>query len=182
MYIKLPKDTEAEVHKILKFCNFHWKNTSVWVSFSESPAFTPATLLKRDSNTSVFLGKLLLFKISNSNNVLKDFSAISLMHNKSLITCNSLNDKQIWKCSHFPNTCFNRAFQHYQLCRSFALLNSFFRLECYLLYETTKVFLALAKKLFTISITSVSFNIDWLTSFWRYVTLIGSFELDINIT
>ena len=37
----------------------------------------------------------LLFKISNSNRLFKDASAISLRHNQSLITCNSHNDKLI---------------------------------------------------------------------------------------
>ena len=35
----------------------------------------------------------LLVKISNSSNLFKDFSAISVTPNKSLITCNSHNDK-----------------------------------------------------------------------------------------
>ena len=35
-------------------------------------------LLKRDSNTGVLLWNLPIFKISNSNNMFKDFSAISL--------------------------------------------------------------------------------------------------------
>ena len=35
-------------------------------------------LLKRDSNPGVFLWNLPIFKISNSNNLFKDFSAISL--------------------------------------------------------------------------------------------------------
>ena len=35
-----------------------------------------------------------LFKISNSNNLFKQFSAISLKHNKSLIICSSHNDKK----------------------------------------------------------------------------------------
>ena len=35
----------------------------------------------------------LVFKISNSVILLKDFSGISLRHSKSLITCNSHNDK-----------------------------------------------------------------------------------------
>ena len=37
----------------------------------------------------------LLFKISNSNNLLKDVSAMSLSHNQSLITYNSHNGKLI---------------------------------------------------------------------------------------
>ena len=51
----------------------------------------------------------LLFKISNINNLFKDFSAISRMQNQPLITCNSHNDKPIWKCIHLPKTCFDRA-------------------------------------------------------------------------
>ena len=35
----------------------------------------------------------LVFKISNSNILFKDFSGIPLRHSKSLITCNSHNDK-----------------------------------------------------------------------------------------
>ena len=52
----------------------------------------------------------LLFKIRNSNNLFKDVSAISLTHNQSLITCNSHNDKLIWKCIHLPKTCSDKAF------------------------------------------------------------------------
>ena len=33
------------------------------------------------------------YRTSNSNNLLKDFSGTPLTHNKSLITCNSHNDK-----------------------------------------------------------------------------------------
>ena len=37
--------------------------------------------------------RCLVFKASNTNTLLKDFSAIPLTHNWSLITCNSHNDK-----------------------------------------------------------------------------------------
>ena len=40
------------------------------------------------------------FKIRNSNNLFKHVSAIFLTQNQSLITCNSHNDKLIWKCTH----------------------------------------------------------------------------------
>ena len=44
------------------------------------------------------------FKIRNSNNLFKHVSAIFLTQNQSLITCNSHNDKLIWKCTHLPKT------------------------------------------------------------------------------
>ena len=99
-----------------KFRKFHWKNTCVGVSFWESWSLMPATLLKRDSNTGIFLWNLLFFKISNSNNLFKDSSTTSFTHNKSLITCISDNNKQIWKCIHLLKTCYDRAFKHKQLC------------------------------------------------------------------
>ena len=34
----------------------------------------------------------------------KDFSALSLTHKKSLITCNSRSNKLIWKCIHLTKT------------------------------------------------------------------------------
>ena len=53
----------------------------------------------------------LLFKISNSSNsnksVQRCFSDMSYAQ-PSLITCNSHNDKLIWKCIHLPKTCFHR--------------------------------------------------------------------------
>ena len=51
--------------------------------------------LARFSRTLFFTEHLLwlFFKISNSNNLFKYFSVIPLKHNKSLITCNSHNDK-----------------------------------------------------------------------------------------
>ena len=97
-----------------KFCKFQWKTPVL-------QALRPANLLKRSSNKSVFFVKSIrtpfstgqlrwLFKIRNSNNLFKDVSAISLTHNQSLITCNSHNDKLIWKCIHLPKTCSDRAF------------------------------------------------------------------------
>ena len=35
---------------------------------------------------------------------------------------------------------------------------------------------------YTIYITSAPFKIEWLANFWRWATLIGSFEFNINIT
>ena len=67
------------------FFKISLENTCVGVSFEKGWAFRPATLLKRDSNEGA-LWNLLLFIISNSNNLYKDFSAMSITYNKSLIT------------------------------------------------------------------------------------------------
>ena len=76
-----------------------------------------------------------LHEVSNSNNRFKNHSVISLTCNKSLILCNSHNDKLIWKCIHLPKTCYDWTFcsrfrtnsllpeiwfKHYQLWCSFA--------------------------------------------------------------
>ena len=59
---------------------------------------------KRLQNKCFFLWNLLFFKISNSNNLFKDFSDI-LTHNEySLIICNFRNDINIWECIHLPKT------------------------------------------------------------------------------
>ena len=52
----------------------------------------------------------LIFKTSNSNNLFKYLSAIFLTHNKSLITCDSHNDKITQKCIHLPKICSHTAF------------------------------------------------------------------------
>ena len=52
----------------------------------------------------------LLFKISKSNNLFKDVSAISPTHNQSLITCSSHSEKLIWKCIQSPTRCSDRRF------------------------------------------------------------------------
>ena len=46
--------------------------------------------------------------ISSGNNLFEDIPAMSLRHNKSLITCNSHNDKLIWKWIHLPRCCFEQ--------------------------------------------------------------------------
>ena len=46
--------------------------------------------------------------ISNSNKLFEDIPAMSLTHNKSLITYNSHNGKLIWKCIHLPRCCFEQ--------------------------------------------------------------------------
>ena len=65
---------------------------SLFKNVNEVPGFMPATLLKRDFNTGVFLWNLLLFKINNNNNLVEDISAIPLTHKKSLITWSSHNE------------------------------------------------------------------------------------------
>ena len=62
---------------LLKISQISLEKCLLWSLFSESLALRPATLLKRDSNTSVFLGNLLLCKISNSNNLFKNFSTFT---------------------------------------------------------------------------------------------------------
>ena len=44
------------------------------------------------------------------SNVLRSFFAISLTYNKSLICCNSHEDKTFWKCIHLLKMCFNWTF------------------------------------------------------------------------
>ena len=52
--------------------------------------------IKKRLQHSCFQAKFdFVFKISNINNLFEDFPAMSLMQNKSLITCNSPNDKLI---------------------------------------------------------------------------------------
>ena len=51
--------------------------------------------IKRRLQHRWFSVKFAFFKISNNSNLFEDFSAISLAHNKSLITCNPHNDKLI---------------------------------------------------------------------------------------
>ena len=48
-------------------------------------------------------------KISNSKNLLKDFSPISYLNNDniSLIPCNSHKERLIWKYIHTPKFCFD---------------------------------------------------------------------------
>ena len=116
------------------------------------------------------------FKISNSNNLFEDFQAMSLTHNKSLITCNSHNDKLIWKCIHLPKFCLEQ-----NLVELFFHIFIFFRLELFRFIKRPKFFFLSLKELFIISITSVPFSSDWLANFWRWATLIGSFDLNINI-
>ena len=84
------------------FTNFIGKH--LWSQFLVLlQAWLAATLLKRDSSTGVFLWNLLLLKISNSN---------ALTHDKSLITCNFHNDKQIWKSIHLRKIFSDIAFKH----------------------------------------------------------------------
>ena len=61
-------------------------------------ALRHASLLKRDFNTVGVKLNFFFFKITNSDNLFEDFSAMPLTHSKSLITCNSHNNKLISKC------------------------------------------------------------------------------------
>ena len=54
--------------------------------------------------------------------------------------------------------------------------------QCRFTKRPTFFMLLLKEELFIISITSGPFNINWLANFWRWATLIGSFEININIT
>ena len=91
-----------------KISQISLKKKMCWSLFLRKlQAFRPANLFKKDSNTGIFLWNWqdfqtlffpehfwwLFFKISNSNILFKDFSGIPLRHSKSLITCNSHNDK-----------------------------------------------------------------------------------------
>ena len=98
----------------------------------------------------------------------EDIPAMSLTHNKSLINCNSHSEKLIWKFIQLPRCCSEKNLVE-------VYFQNFFRF-----IKRLKSFLLSLKKLFTISITSAPFNSDWLANFWRWATLIGSFELNIN--
>ena len=54
----------------------------------------------------------------------------------------------------------------------------FFPLESFSLYQEVNVFLAFIKMIVDITIAPLS--VGWLTYFWRWAILIGSFELNIN--
>ena len=114
--------------------------------------------------------------ISNSNNLYEDISAMSLTHNKSLINCNSHNDKLIWKCIHLLRCCSEQ-----NLVEVYFHIFIFFDYNFFRFIKRLTFFLLSLKELFTISITSASFNSDWLANFRRWATLIGLFELNINI-
>ena len=96
---------------------------------------------KRDFSTVGFKWNLIFFKISNSNNLFEDIPAMSFMHKISLITCNSHNDKLIWKCIHLPRCCSeqNLVEVYFHIC--------FFRLVSFPLYQATKAFLAFTKRI-----------------------------------
>ena len=160
---------------------------NTWWNVWETPSgLQPATLLKRDSSTSAFLQKLLrapfstqqllwlLFNISNS--LFKDVSAISLIHSQSLITCNSHNDKLIWKSIHLPNLDINNfaVLLHFvitKFSRNCPYFYFVFRLERSSLYQTTKVFLAFTEWISFYQKCTFQTLIDCLI--FRWATLIG---------
>ena len=105
-----------KAHVFLKI-RFYWNfaNYSGKHLRWETPSgLQPATLFKKRLQHNCFPVKLLrapfsteqllslLFKVSNSNTLFKDVSAISLTHSQSLITCNSHNNKLIWISIHLP--------------------------------------------------------------------------------
>ena len=57
----------------------------------------------------------------------------------------------------------------------------FFFLQSPSFIKRPKFFLLSLKELLAIFITSVPFKIDWLAYFWRWLTFIGWFVLNINI-
>ena len=116
-----------------------WKLLTVFVN--KLQALKYATLLKRDFSTVGFKWNLIFLKVSNSNNLFEDFPAMSLTHNKPLITCNCHNGKLIWICIHLPKCCSEQNLA--EVC--FHIF--FFRLELFLLYQTTKAFLAFTKRM-----------------------------------
>ena len=89
-------------------------------SLRKLQALTLANLLKRDSNRDIFLWnwqdfqelfftvhlRWLVFKISNSNILFKDFSGIPVTYNQSFTTCNSHNDKLYLKMHSFTKNVF----------------------------------------------------------------------------
>ena len=116
----------------------------------------------------------LVFKISNSNILFKDFSRTPLRHSKSLITCNSHNDKLNLKMHSLTKNFFCNRFRTNSKgsdlninnfavlfhCRITQIFNEiqwkyifhcpyliFFQLEHSQLYQTTEVFLAFTKRI-----------------------------------
>ena len=101
---------------ILKyFANFTRKQLRWNFFLINLKALSPATLLKKSptqwisceiceifKKTFFYSAPRLLFKISNSNNLFKDFLGC-LLHNKSLIICYLNNDKLTWKYIHLSN-------------------------------------------------------------------------------
>ena len=91
------------------------------------------TLSKRDFNTVGF--KWNFFKISNSNNLFEDFPAMSLTHNKSLVTCNSHNDKLIWKCIYLP-----KCYSEKNLVEKYIFISLFFSVITFLALSNDQSF------------------------------------------
>ena len=130
-------------------------------------------------NTSVSLWKLLTAPFSTeqllwllfntSNSLFKDVSAISLTHSQSLLTCNSHNDKLIWKSIHLPNLDIN----NFAVLLHF-LITKFSRNCPYLYFFSIRTFLAISNnqsfscfRWMNCFVRQVRYsNTDWLANFW----------------
>ena len=119
------------------------------------------------------------------------------MYNVSLVPCNSFNGKPIFKYIYLSrlvstkqfwstirtNTLLAEIWSQYELwifkiqCPSPICL--FFSLESFSLYQESHVFLAFIKII--VDIIMVLLSIGWLAYFWKWITLIGSFELNTNM-
>ena len=111
------------------------------------------------------------------------------MYNVFLVPCTSSNGKPIFKYIYLPklvssehlwntsrrNTLLAEVCSQYKLYIIFSSYVFFFSLT---FYRENNIFLALVKIIVDVTIAPLS--IDWLAYFWRWTTLIGSFESNIK--
>ena len=130
----------------------------------------------------------------NSNNNLRFFRSF-FKYNICMIPCNFLNGKTFWKYIYSPSLVLTEHI--WSTCRTISLLAEIsakyklwsykiscpssvclFLLKNFSLYQTYKVFITFISII--VGITIAPLNIDWLAYFWRLITLIDSFEFNIN--
>ena len=114
--------------------------------------------LKRNFNTVGFKWNLIFFKITNSSNLFEDIPAMSLTHSKSLITCNSHNDRLTWKCIHLP-----KCYSVQNLVEVYFHIFIFFNYNLFQFIKRLKFFLLSLKEFLRFpSQVRHSVVIDWL--------------------